>query len=113
MKHLIVSLLAVAALSMAALSAAQGKQTFTGTITDSECANADHSHMRMGSTDAECTTACISAHGAMYVLYDGKDVYALSDQQTPEKFAGKKVTVTGTLDDRTKTIQVDSITASN
>ena len=69
--------------------------------------------MRMGSTDAECTIACVIAHGAMYVLYDGKEAYTLSDQQTPEKFAGKKVTVTGTLDAKTKTIQVDSITAGN
>ena len=67
--------------------------------------------MRMGSTDRECTIACIDAHGAMYVLYDGKEAYALSDQKTPEKFAGKKVTVTGTLDAKTKTIHVDSMTA--
>ena len=107
MKPLVFSLLIIAA-----LAAAQGKRTFTGTITDSMCAEADHSRMRMGSTDAECTIACISAHGAQYVLYDGKDVYTLSDQQTPEKFAGKKVTVTGTLDAKTKTIQVDSMTAA-
>jgi hypothetical protein len=108
MKPLIFSVLIIAT-----LAAAQGKQKFTGTITDSMCAEADHSRMRMGSTDAECTIACVIAHGAMYVLYDGKEVYTLSDQQTPEKFAGKKVTVTGTLDARTRTIQVDSITASN
>jgi hypothetical protein len=107
MKPLIFSLLIIAA-----LAAAQGKQRFTGTITDSMCAEADHSRMRMGPTDAECTIACVSAHDAMYVLYDGKEVYTLSDQQTPEKFAGKKVTVTGTLDARTRTIQVDSITAA-
>jgi hypothetical protein len=65
----------------------------------------------MGPTDAECTIACINAHGALYVLYDGKEVYTLSDQKTPEKFAGKKVTVTGTLDAKSTTIQVDSITA--
>src|SRR5262245_2061381 len=94
------------------LTAAQAKRSFIGTITDNMCAQADHSRMRMGSTDAECTLACISAHGATYVLYDGKDTYALSDQQTPEKFAGKKVTVTGTLDAKSKTIQVDSITIS-
>ncbi|MBZ5609323.1 MAG: hypothetical protein LAP38_13755 [Acidobacteriia bacterium] len=47
-----------------------------------------------------------------YVLYDGKEVYTLSDQRTPERFAGKRVTVTGTLDARTKTIQVDSIAAA-
>jgi hypothetical protein len=66
----------------------------------------------MGPTDAECTIACVEAHGAAYVLYDGKGAYTLSDQKTPEKFAGKKVTVTGTLDAKTKTIQVDSISAA-
>ena len=45
------------------------------------------------------------------MLYDGKEVYTLSDQTTPEKFAGKKVTVTGTLDAKTKTIQVLQIKA--
>jgi Protein of unknown function (DUF5818) len=104
MKHLLLSLLA-----MAALSAVQDKQAFTGTITDDMCAEAGHSRMRMGPTDAECTVACIRAHDAAYVLYDGKEVYRLSDQQTPEQFAGQKVRVTGRLDAKTKTIQVDSI----
>ena len=90
MKHLIVCLLAVAA-----LSAQQGKQTFTGTI-----------------TDAECVRACIRDHSGSYVLYDGKDIYTLSDQEAPEKFAGQKVTVVGALDAKTKTIQVESITAA-
>lgn len=107
MKHLSWSLLAVAA-----LSAAPGKQTFTGIITDDMCGKAGHSHMRMGPTDAECTIACISAHGATYVLYDGKEVYALSDQRTPEQFTAQKVRVTGTLNAKTKTIQVQSIRAA-
>ena len=107
MKPLILSVLAVAALSQAA-----GKQTFTGIITDSMCAKADHSGMRMGPTDAECTMACVSAHDASYVLYDGKAVYTLSDQRTPEKFAAQKVRVVGGLDAKTKTIQVDSISAA-
>jgi len=66
----------------------------------------------MGPTDAECTVACVGAHGATYVLFDGKDVYTLSDQRTPEKFAAQKVKVTGTLDAKTRTIQVESITAA-
>ncbi len=107
MRPVILTLLAIAA-----LAAPPGKQTFTGTITDSMCDNGDHSHMRMGPTDAECTTACVSIHGAMYVLSDGKNAYTLSDQKTPEKFAGKKVAVTGTLDAKTKTIHVDSITTA-
>jgi Protein of unknown function (DUF5818) len=107
MAHFIVVLLATVA-----LSAAAGKQTFTGTITDNMCAKTGHAQMRMGPTDADCTTACVSAHGATYVLFNGKEVYSLSDQRTPEKFAGQKVTVVGTLDAKTKTIQVDSIAAA-
>jgi len=109
MKSVSLGLLVAATLS---LPAAQERQTFTGTITDSECSRADHSRMRMGATDADCVMACVSAHGATYVLYDGTNVYALSDQQTPEKFAAEKVRVIGTLDARTKTIQVQSITAA-
>ena len=105
MRHLVLGLLAVAS-----LSGAQSTQTFTGTITDSECALAGHAQMRMGPTDPECVVACIRSHGASYVLHDGKDLYVLSDQKTPEKFAARKVRVTGTLDARTKTITVDSIT---
>ena len=106
MKLLLASLLA-----LAALQAVPAKRTFAGTISDSMCAN-DHAPMRMGPTDAECTKACIDEHGATYVLVDRKDVYALSDQRTPEKFAGNKVTVRGTLDAKTRTIHVESIAAS-
>jgi Protein of unknown function (DUF5818) len=91
---------------------APAKQTFTGVITDSMCPDGDHAQMRMGPTDAECTKACVDIHGAMYVLYDGKQTYTLSDQKAPEKFAGKRVTVAGTIDAKTKTIQVDTITAA-
>lgn len=110
MRSLALGLFALVAI--AALTLAQGKQKFTGIITDSMCPKGDHSSMRMGPTDAECTIACIQVHGALYVLYDGKEVYTLSDQTTPEKFAAKKVTVTGTLDAKTKTIRVDSIVAA-
>ena len=107
MKYLFLTLLLGAT-----MSAVPGKQTFTGIITDDVCDKADHSQMRMGPTDAECAIACISDHGATYVLYDGKNVYTLSDQKTSEKFAAKKVRVAGTLDIKTKTIHVDSISAA-
>src|SRR5664279_1626099 len=71
-------------LALAGMSAGQGARTFTGVITDSECSTADHAPMRMGPTDAECVTACVSEHGGTYVLFDGKNAYALSDQKTPE-----------------------------
>lgn len=98
-------------LAAASLSAVQQPQTFTGTITDSMCAATGHAAMRMGPTDAECTTACVMAHGAEYVLLVEQTPYVLSDQQTPEGFAGQRVRITGTLDASTKTIRVESIVA--
>ena len=103
--------LALSLLILSGLEPAQSKRTFAGDITDSMCAAADHSKMRMGPTSAECTIACVDAHGAAFVLFDGKNVFGLSDQKTSEKFAGRKVTVTGTLDADAKTIRMDSITA--
>jgi hypothetical protein len=105
-------LIALILAAVAVLAAPPAKHTFTGVITDSMCDDGDHSHMRMGPTDADCTKACIDAHGASYVLYDGKQSYMLSDQNTPEKFAGQRVTVTGSLDAKTKTIRVESIAAA-
>jgi len=99
----------VALLAGAALSAAPAQQTFTGVITDNICAETGHAAMRMGPTDAECTLACIDAHGALFVLLSGKTIYGLSDQQLPARFAGQKVRVTGTFDPKTKTIAVASI----
>ncbi len=102
---------------MAALAAGQGpqarqgRQTFTGTVTDSECRHADHSLMKMGDTDRECALACVDAHGAVFVLYDGTQVYALSDQKASEAFAGRKAAVVGTLDADGTTIHVESISA--
>jgi type 1 fimbria pilin len=110
-KRLTLIFLAVAALS-AVLVTAQGKQTFTGMITDSECPAGDHSAMQMGPDDASCTISCVENHGALYLLFHGDGSYNLSDQKAPKAFAGKKVTVTGTLDAKTNTIKVDSITAA-
>lgn len=104
MRHLIFNLLVIAS-----LAAAPAKQTFTGIVTDDNCPKGDHSIMRMGPTDAECAMACLDAHGAQLGLYDGKAFYPLSDQKTPLKLIGKKVRVVGTLDAKTKTIQVESI----
>jgi len=101
--------IAIGIAAAALMFAAPG--TFTGVITDSECAKGDHKAMNMG-PDAKCVTECVKGMGAKYVLYDGKEAYTLSDQKSAEKFAAKKVTVKGTLDAGTKTIQVDSIKAA-
>lgn len=96
----------------AALLAAAGKpQQFTGVITDTMC-GAKHT---MGITpDTKCVRECVKMdpHKWKYALLAGHDIYVLSDQQTPEKFAAQKVTVTGILFEKTKVIQVDKIEAA-
>src|SRR5579863_3935416 len=81
MKRLVLTFLAL--LAIAALAVAQRKQTFTGVITDNMCDKGDHSGMRMGPTDAECTVACVMVHGASYVLYDGKADYTIERALSP------------------------------
>jgi hypothetical protein len=95
-----------AALFLLAGALAASAATYTGVITDAMCGK-DHSMMKV-TPDAKCVMECVRA-GSKYALYDGKNVYTLSDQKAPEKFAAKKVTVTGTLDAKSGTIKVDSI----
>ena len=90
-----------------ALALAAAPKTFTGVITDAMCGK-DHSMMGV-KPDAKCVTECVK-EGSKYALVVGDEVYELSDQKAPEKFAAKKVNVKGTLNG--KTIQVESITAA-
>lgn len=87
-------------------------QTWVGEVGDLMCAG---NHKVMGSKPApECTLECVKSMGSKYVLVTGKGGYfELSDQKTPEAFAGKKVKVTGTLDSKGKVIQVKSIKEAN
>lgn len=91
-----------------ALFAAAGQQTFTGVITDSMCGQ-NHEAMKVA-PDSKCVRECVK-HGSKYALFDGKTAYVLSDQKTPEQYAGQRVKVTGTLYEKTKILKVDSIQA--
>ena len=98
-------LLAIATLT---LIGAETPKTFTGVITDTMCGAKPHSAMMKDKPEAECVRLC--AKGPFgYALYDGTNVMRLSDQKTPAKYAAQKVKVTGTYDEKTKTLTVTSI----
>jgi hypothetical protein len=99
MKRLILTISLAGALMQAA------PQTYTGVITDTLCGA---QHNMKGHSDADCAKMCANASG-QYALFDGQNVFKLSDQKTPPKFAAQKVKVTGTLDPKTNTIKVVSI----
>jgi hypothetical protein len=91
----------------AALAFAAAPKTFTGVVTDSMCGK-DHAMMGV-KPDSKCVLECVKS-GSKYALLEGTNVYELSDQKAPEKFAGQKVKVTGTLNGNV--LQVQSIAAA-
>jgi len=98
-----------------------GQNIFEGEIADSSCAmnvhSLTHSHQEMlknqgkymGHDARSCSQYCVRKMGSEYVLSNNNEVYHLDDQSKAAAFAGEKVSVTGTLDESTKTIHVESI----
>jgi len=93
---------------------AQRSLNLVGGIMDSRCA-IDGSHEKMmrqnGLKNAkDCTLECAKAGGS-FVLIDPeiKTVYQLDDQQKPEPFAGQRVRISGTYDEPSKTVHIESI----
>jgi hypothetical protein len=126
--HAISGLLAIAALSICSFAlqtapaakpqpapskTAGPMQTFTGVISDGQCATkGSHTEiMKRASvnTSANCVKGC--ARRYWYVLYNPatKKIYRLSDQEQAADFAAKKVKVKGSLDSATQVITVRSI----
>ncbi|HET6936458.1 MAG TPA: DUF5818 domain-containing protein [Candidatus Angelobacter sp.] len=97
-----------------------GVVTLRGAITDSQCAFNVHSDARThdwmikkgvpGAADAKsCTLHCVKDMGGNFVLVVKDEVYRLSDQNYAEKFAGKEVKATGTVEPSTHTLRVSKI----
>jgi hypothetical protein len=100
---------------------ASAESTFEGEIMDGDCA-------QMGSHDAAmkavtlatpdlCTAYCLrfKKTPGKYVLYNAaaKMIYQLDNQQEASFFAARKVKITGTYDEATKTIHVKDITSAS
>ena len=90
----------------AALAAVAAPATITGVVTDAMC-GAKHTMMK-DQPDDKCIKMCIKG-SAEYALFDGQNVFKLSDQTKPAKFSAQKVKVTGTLNPKTKIIKITSI----
>lgn len=100
-RSIVIMALAGAASLFALNSAlAAGKQTLTGEVGDAMC-GAKH----MEGTPAECTRTCVS-HGSKYALVVGDKIYVLNTADKAlltllDQQAGKKATVTGTINGTT------------
>jgi hypothetical protein len=100
-------------LILAGLASAAGPARFTGVVTDTMCGR-DHSMMGV-KPDAKCVRECVHSGGGKVkyaLLTPGGKIYVLSDQQTPERYAAQKVTVTGELFEKTGILRADKIDAA-
>ncbi len=86
--------------------------TLKGTISDKMC-GADHK----GQDPVACTRSCVKG-GSPYVLVESKDkILDIENQKEPkiaeelDKFAGKAVTVTGTVSKDGKSVRIASLKA--
>jgi uncharacterized protein YdeI (BOF family) len=100
--------LTVAALG---LSFAAGASTYTATNTETGKSNKLLAASQKHDSKFETFTGTIAKKGDQFVLTDNssKFSYSLDDQQTAEKFAGKKVRVKGILDTVNNTIRIETI----
>jgi hypothetical protein len=87
-----------------------GADSWKGSISDKMC-GADH----QGKDPVKCTLACVKS-GSPYVFVVSKDkILDIENQKDAkiaaqlEKFAGKNVTVTGSLSADGKSVKIDSI----
>lgn len=99
-------------------SDAQRSLNLVGQIMDSRCA-IEGSHDKMMAQNGtknskECTLECAKSGGS-FVLFDPetKTVYQLDDQRKPAGFAGQRVRVSGTYDEPSKTMHIESIQAAD
>jgi hypothetical protein len=78
------------------------QQSFTGVVTDSMCGVA---HMAKDMTPAECTRMCVK-DGMKHALAADKKLYTLEGHDAElSKLAGQRVTVKGTLNGDTLSVQ--------
>lgn len=69
-----------------------------------------HATTKQAQTQTQTFTGQIALHNGKYMLHgDDNKAYNLDDQQKARAFDGKKVHVTGTLDQQSMTIHVSDI----
>ena len=78
----------------------------TGVVTDTMC-GAKHTMMK-DQPDDKCVKMCVKG-SSNYALYDGQNIFKLSDQSKPAKFAGSKLKSDRHAGPEAKTIKVSSI----
>jgi hypothetical protein len=94
--------LAVSIVGLSFLSASAMAETFRGVVSDSMCAHHDLAKAS-GPDHVACAKKCIGM-GSPAVLIVGTKIYNVSNAEKLNAFAGKTVTVNGTVSGDTITV---------
>lgn len=101
----------LAAAMLTGATPAPESRTYTGFVTDTMCGR-DHAHMNVA-PDAKCVRDCVGdGKTYKYALLTDDEMYTLSDQETPAKFAAQKVVIKGVLYTKTNILKVESISSA-
>lgn len=85
--------------------------TLVGVVTGTLCGG--HHSSTEDASASTCVRNCVRFSGGKYALYDGTNVYILSDQRVAERFAAQRVNISGTFDRATRILAVKSIRAAS
>jgi hypothetical protein len=99
--HQMKKIAALTALALTVASASAFAETFKGVVSDAMCSS-DTAKASKADHEA-CATKCIKG-GDKAVLIVGDKVYNIANQPKVTSFAGKTVTIDGTLDKDTITV---------
>ena len=115
-------LLTCCLLSVTALPAKSAPKTFSGQISDSQCAlnvhSKTHSHNEMlegghmGKDPSECAQMCVHDMGGAYVLISKGGIYKPDNQNAADAYPGKEVQIEGVLNAKDNSLHVINIKAA-
>lgn len=85
-------------------------RTWTGWFSDEKCARARANSGTYTATNADCARRCIEGGAAVvFIAEQEKVLYMVKNYPTAKDDLGYQIEVTGTLDDQTQTLTVQSV----
>jgi hypothetical protein len=92
------------------LNLCAASRTWTGWFSDEKCARARASSGTYSATNADCARRCIEGGAAVvFIAEQEKALYMVKNYTAAKDDLGYQIEVTGTLDEQTQTLTVQSV----
>lgn len=92
------------------LNLCAASRTWTGWFSDEKCARARANSGAYTATNADCARRCIDGGAAVvFIAEQEKALYGVKNYAAAKDDLGYKIEITGTLDEQTQTLTVQSV----